>query len=366
MAIEVKENEVLWVQQDKDARTNYKFNLAPLLPDAGDTLTSVSWVPGAGITVDGSFSGTEAAAWISGGSVSTWYSCVVSWQSQSGAAGQLVLRIFILADAELDVEMGSALFPNKFTAIAQLRRDNLLVAAESYSVVNELSDDYLWGKLRAAEEELSMVLRVKFQPTQFFPLPPTQAEIDALNGMPWEEDPAYDYDPEMFGADKWGFLATRQRPIVSVQRLRYSYPSAEQTIFDIPLDWLKFDKKYGQIRIVPTSHGSTVLLNTYLLQLLGASRHIPHMLQLTYVAGLTNAIRDYPHLVDAVKKTAVLKIIEDSFLPQSGSISADGLSQSMSVDMSKYSDSINEILYGPKGSNGGLMAAIHGVKLAVM
>jgi len=70
--------------------------------------------------------------------------------------------------------------------------------------------------------------------------------------------------------------------------------------------------------------------------------------------------------LDAVLKKAALKILEDAFLPQSGSISADGLSQSMSVDMDKYHDAIDRILNGGKGSNGGLMTAIHGVRFGVM
>ena len=65
-------------------------------------------------------------------------------------------------------------------------------------------------------------------------------------------------------------------------------------------------------------------------------------------------------------KKAVLKILEDSFLPQSGSISADGLSQSLSVDMEKYHDMIDRTLNGGKGSNGGLMTAIHGVRIGVL
>jgi hypothetical protein len=62
----------------------------------------------------------------------------------------------------------------------------------------------------------------------------------------------------------------------------------------------------------------------------------------------------------------VLKVIEDGFLPSSGSISADGLSQSLSMDMEKYRDMISTTLFGPKGSNGGLLTAIHGIKLFTM
>lgn len=366
MAIEVKEDEVLWVQQDKDARTSYKFSLAGLLPE-GDTLSQVAWTPGPGVTVEGSFNGTEAAAWISGGTASTWYACTVSWDSTpSGAKGQFVLRIFILPDAELENEMGSALFPNKFTAVAQLRRDRLLLAAQNLLSGVTLDSDYIWSKLRSAESEASHTLRVKFQPTMFFHDTPTQEQIDALNGMPWEEDPAYDYDPDMFQGEVWGFIATRNKPIISVQSLKYAYPAPNNFIFEIPLNWLKIDKKYGQVRIVPSEVTAVGVMGSTMMQLIGSGRTIPHIMQLTYVAGLKNAVQDYPELVDAVKKMAVLKIIEDSFIPQSGSISADGLSQTISTDMAKYHDVVDRILNGVEGSNGGLMAAIHGIRLGVM
>ena len=58
-------------------------------------------------------------------------------------------------------------------------------------------------------------------------------------------------------------------------------------------------------------------------------------------------------------------IITDAFLPQSGSISADGLSQSLSVDVAKYYESIDLAIDGPKGGHGGLMSAIHGIRLGV-
>ena len=258
----------------------------------------------------------------------------------------------------------SALFVRDFV-IDDIRTDRLYAVTESLMPGVSISDDYIWSKILAAEAEIARTLRVELVPTAFFPLPPTDEQIAALNGMPWKEDPAYDYDPKMFGSDRWGFLSARHYPIISVSKLRYAYPTPSNTVYDIPIEWLKLDKKYGQVRIVPTANGSMVLLNSYLLQLLGAGSNIPHMLQMYYVAGLVNAAADFPDLLDAIKKMAVLKIIEDGFLPQSGSISADGLSESMSTDMGKYHEAIDRMLNGADG-NGGLMAAIHGVRLVVV
>lgn len=259
----------------------------------------------------------------------------------------------------------SALFVRDFV-IADIRADQLIAIAQNILPGMKLSDDYIWRKVLAAEGEISHELRVDLQPTQYFPRTPTDAQVTALGSMPWKEDPAYDYDPEMFQGDKWGFIDVRHSPVISVQEMRYAYPSDEQFTYTIPLDWIKLDKKYGQLRVVPTSNGSLALLNSYLLQLLGAGRVIPHMINLTYVAGLANAARDYPELLDAVKKMAVLKMIEDAFVPQSGSISADGLSESISVDVGKYHESVDRILNGGKGGNGGLMTAIHGIRMTVI
>ena len=97
-----------------------------------------------------------------------------------------------------------------------------------------------------------------------------------------------------------------------------------------------------------------------------AGRVIPSMVQYIYTAGLVDVQRNYPELLDCIKKSAVCKIVADAYLPQSGSISADGLSESVSVDLSKYHEAIDHILNGPPGSNGGLMSKIHGVRIMVM
>jgi hypothetical protein len=276
-----------------------------------------------------------------------------------------VYRFRLLVELANAAPTKSALFVRDFV-IADIRADQLIAVAQNLLPGVTLSDDYIWRKVLAAEGEISHQLRVDLQPTQYFPRTPTDAQIAALGTMPWKEDPAYDYDPEMFQGDKWGFTDVRRSPVISVQEMRYAYPSDEQFTYTIPLDWLKIDKKYGQIRVVPTSNGSLALLNSYLLQLLGAGRIIPHMINLTYVAGLANASRDFPELLDAVKKIAVLKMIEDAFVPQSGSISADGLSESISVDVGKYHESVDRILNGDKGGNGGLMTAIHGIRMTVI
>lgn len=272
---------------------------------------------------------------------------------------------------KIDVEAAgvvtrSQLFVKDF-AIEELRADQLLTASSNFFAGQTLSDDYLWGKLLAAESAIAHTLRVPLVPTQFFPYPPTPDQIAALPpGMPWAVDPPYDYGPSFFEGDTWGYIATRQKPCQSIQVMKFAYPDPASLVFEIPQDWIRLDQKYGVIRLVPSTFAVTVPLSSFIMQAVAAGRTIPFMLNLTYIAGIADARKDYPELIDVIKKLAVLKAIEDGFIPQSGSISADGLSQSVSVDMDKYRETIDATLNGPKGSNGGLMTAIHGIRIGVM
>lgn len=355
---------VVNIEQDKDAKRAYSFDLSEILPP-GDPLVSVAWTAAPGITLsDPDRDATNIVVWFSGGTPKSWYTSVATYETASGIRDQFVVRLYIRLDAELSDDLGSPLFPNKYAAVGQMRRDRLMLLASNNFPSVDLDNSYIWEKLRAAEREVARALRVKLEPTLFVPEALTDEQAAALNGMPWEEDDSYDYDPAMYSGDRWGIIQTHHLPIVSVQKVQFSYPAAGGT-FDIPPDWLQVNKKYGQIQIVPLT-AAAVGSGAYFLQLVSSGRVIPNMIRVSYVAGLVDATQNYPDLVDAVKKTAVLKMLEDAFMPQSGSISADGLSQSLSMDMSKYEDSIDRILNGGSGSNGGLKAAIHGIRLAVM
>ncbi|HHA3594122.1 TPA: hypothetical protein ACODIZ_003649 [Salmonella enterica subsp. enterica serovar Newport] len=249
--------------------------------------------------------------------------------------------------------------------VPKMRENQLLVAASGAMREVQLTDDYIWDKLRAAESEVAHTLRILLTPHQVFPDDPTQDEIDALDGMPYIVETPYDYSPNMYDRDKWGYFVTRNRPILSVQRLRFRLPSADSQFFDIPLDWLKLDEKYGHVRLLPTTNASLVTSSLLGFTALTWQSIIPNMLNLTYQAGIRNAHEDYPELVDAIKKMAVVKIITDLFLPQSGSISVDGLSESMSTDVAKYQDQVDKIMNGQDG-NGGLMALFNGIRMIII
>lgn len=281
----------------------------------------------------------------------------------SGAFGS---RLFGVDVVDASTVVRSDLFIRDL-AVHRLRRDRLVTGASGALPAVDVSDDYLWDKLRAAESEIAHELRVPLRPTAFFPTEPTPDEVAALGGMPWALDPGYDYTPDAFQFnDKWGFIKLRNKPLLSVNRVRFAYPGGENAHYDLPLDWLRVDKKYSHVQFVPSASSFAAPLNAFVMQAIGNGRTIPLAIHISYTAGLVDVPVHYPELLDAIYKTAAVKILEDAFLPSSGSISADGLSQSMSVDMDKYRDTVSNILHGAKGSNGGLMSAIHGVRLGVL
>ena len=253
--------------------------------------------------------------------------------------------------------------------IGWFRLDALMCAWRNLFPNVVLSDAYLLRMLHAAEAETSKQLRVLLEPTYVFPFTPADSDIAAIPGnLPWIEEPGYDYSPDFFEGDKWGYLVLRQKPLISVDYIRLSYPAPMgQQFYVIPPDWIRPDKRYSVIRLVPFTASFTAPLGAFIMQALGGGATVPSMIQVGYTAGLKDVKTDpqWADLIDVISKKAALKVIEGAYLPQSGSISGDGLSQSMSLDTSKYRELIQETLFGPKGSNGGLFSYIHGIVGAI-
>lgn len=236
------------------------------------------------------------------------------------------------------------IFTNKAQVVANLRRDQLALISDSYFDASKLSDDYLYEKLLAAESELEHKLRVFLEPTVVLPDSATQADIDALEAANkrYVIDAGYDYDPEFFTGESWGFLSTRHKPIISVESMYFVYPAPHQSFYNIPDSWIRMDRKYGHIRLVPAAQSFSAPLSAFMMQAMGGGRLVPFMIHVRYTAGLKNVQQDYPEAISLVKRMCALSLLKDAMVPQSGSISADGLSQSMSVDIGKMSDVIEE------------------------
>lgn len=253
------------------------------------------------------------------------------------------------------------LFADESAIANEMRAERLVTVAQSYFPSEVLSDSYIHSKVLAAEADAEHRLRVFFEPVEVLPEGTPQSEIDALiaANTRYIEEPAYDWDPEFFRGERWGLIEARHRPIISVASLTFVYPSTNTSLYQFPVEWIRVDKKYGQIRIVPMGGDSALPLNAWLLQIHGGGRNVPHMIRLRYVAGLKDATNDYPDLIDLIKKMAVIRIIEDKFLPQSGTVSADGLSESVSLDIEKFKETTDKAIET-------LRQQIHGVRMAFL
>ena len=234
---------------------------------------------------------------------------------------------------------------DKTTAISKLRSALMLGVASKLNIDTSLIlDDELWDYWNAAEADAQRRLTVPLQPTQIFDHQPTQDEISALSGMPYMVEPGYDMPPDFFGSQSWGAIRLRYCPAIQVQRVRLVYPSMSQEIFESPLGWIKLDNKYGMMHIIPGPNLNTAPLSIFMMQAIAAGVQIPHALRVTYQAGINGQSPDFYDLTDLVKQMALLRIMQNAFAPMSGSISADGLSQSYSMDIIKFQDDIDRRL----------------------
>lgn len=246
--------------------------------------------------------------------------------------------------------------------VAAFRSDRLAPVQALYFSTATFSDAYLLQQMQAAEQDIAKALKVYLQPTHIFPFVPTQDQINALpSGLDWEDEPGYDYDYQFFQGERWGYIVVRHIPIISVTSIKLAYPNPTSTVWQIPNDWLRLDRKYGHIRLVPASSTYVAPLGAFLMQALGGGSSIPSMIQVEYDAGL-NAKSEWPAVIDVIMKKALLKIMQGAYVPGSKTSSADGLSQSLSFKIQDYEDQIQTTLFGPKGSNGGLWTAIHGIQ----
>ncbi len=252
-----------------------------------------------------------------------------------------------------------SLFTDQDAIVTEMREARLISVAQSYFPDVTLTDNYIYAKVLAAETDAEERLRVFFEPVEVYPEGTPQSELDAIPPETrYIEEPAYDWDPEFFRGERWGYINTRHRPVISIDSLRFVYPSTDVRLYQFPKEWIHVDNKYGHIRIVPMGDGN-LPLNAWLLQVHGGGRTVPHMIRLRYVTGLKNARRDYPHLLDLIKRMAVIRILDDQFLPQSGSISADGLSESVSIDTKNYKQSVDSEIES-------LRQFIHGVRMVML
>lgn len=334
--------------------------------DAGETLINSVWTatPSDLVLLNQSFTDTTVTVTVSGGVGGNWY--VVS-NLATGTAGDVHDGAFSLQVID-PAALGAGLnlpFPSVPGAIASLRRDRLFQIMQTFFPTAMLDGSYLLQKLVASTALIQHMLRVFLTPREMLPNTATQDEIDALTatGAVVELEPAYDYNPDLFQGNTWGFQPLRQRPIIAVHGMQFVYPTPNNTLFQIPSEWIRTDNKYGTINLLPVTASFSMPLNAFILSALGGGRMVPNFLEIRYSAGLINCARDWPDILDVILKQTVLSIFEDWYIPgnKSESTSADGLSQSTSVGLKlrDYEDIIGRKLET-------IRQAMFGIRLGVV
>lgn len=350
-----------WVEQSTAARLDYSEDWSDLI-SGNDSILSSEWSDDSNnaLVLEGSvIAGTITSVWISGGVGGKTYRISNVVTTAQGRRDARYFSLTIKDSASLEKPMTSALF-TRFTAVNQFKNESLAFLDKSFPVDN-LTDDYIWDSLLSAEADASRQLRTFLEPTVVIPEDAPADEVSRLmdSGTKFVQEASYDYEPNAWSGDGWGFMILRKTPVVSIESVIFSYPKPGSNILNVNPDWVRLDHKYGHVRFVPSgpmmAYGP---VSFFLMSAIAAGRHIPGMIGVRYIAGLKNAAQDYPDLVTVVKRMAILRILKNAFLPQSSSISADGLSQSTSVDVGKWEESIENSLDT-------LRQSIHGVRFGV-
>lgn len=325
----------LTAKQGPDDRVDYALDFGDWLV-AGDTISSVEWTAQPGLTAeDGGVAGSVATVWVSDGEPGAW-----SWVKcrVTTAAGRRTARsAMVYVDPGVASASPASIFPVRGDALRGLRA-RLALVDPALLPPELLSDELLWDKLVAAEANVAGRLGVPLVPTEVFTEDPTPAELAALAGAPYIVEPGYDLPPEFFGLQTFGAIMLRMRPVISVRQIRFIYPSTSNVVFTVPPDWIRVDRKYGHVRLYPSAQIVSAPISVMTLQAMGAGTTIPHMIRVRYSAGLLPTQPEAGDVRDLVLQGAGLRIMQDAHIPQSGSLSADGLSQSISLDVSKSFD----------------------------
>jgi hypothetical protein len=340
----------LLAQKGAAATLNYTLDYTPDM-GPGEALTNSVWTESTGTLVlsGNAFSNSQVTIVVSGGLAQTWYILENVATGNTGLTHESSIRLYVSDAATLGAGIVTP-FPNLPAAIASLRRDRLYSIMTYYMPGGTLDDDYLLQKLVSATSYVQHRLRCFLTPVEMLPNTALASEFAAFDATipptPWATEPPYDYDPAMFIGNTWGRTETRQRPLNVVHSMSFVYPAPTSTLFTIPQDWIRIDSKYGVINLLPIQDSMMLPLNAYLLSALGGGRLIPEFLQIRYQAGLTNCARQYPEILDCIKRSAILSIMEDLFVPSnlSQSTSADGLSQSVSMGfkLEDYTKTLDE------------------------
>lgn len=304
--------------------------------DAGETITAASWQADGLTLADSGFDDTASWTKVSGGESGHAYGITALVDTSAGRR----LQASVTVNVSLDPVGSEWIFPSKADALARMRAS---LASVSDALVDKstITDDALWFRLQSAASELQGALGVPLTPTRVFG---GHVDKNALTGLtgPYMVEPGYDLPPDFFAAGRWGGLQLRVRPVISIERFVFQHPALPQPVFEVPASWIILDHKYGMVNLVPQAITTTGPLSMFTVQAMAGGMNVPAMIQVDYTAGIDLRDPRYASVLDAVYQMANLRLLQSVVAPQSASVSADGLSQSVSVDIDRLSADMEE------------------------
>ena len=231
---------------------------------------------------------------------------------------------------------------NSKQAIEEMQNERLPLIAGLLGGVKP-GESSIWRNLQAAEVDVSTRLGVSLEPVEVFPLvPPTADEIAALGGRRWEVEPGYDLDSAMLGTFQWGTIKLARRPLIEVVSVKFVYPTFNESIYEVPKDWIYPDLKAGIIQFAPKPTPAGMAPSLIAANIMARGGNVPQLVRIRYRAGLTPDSPYMPAITDLIMRMAMLRYLK--FAPQSASISGDGLAQSKSLDAGKFREELDEEL----------------------
>lgn len=226
---------------------------------------------------------------------------------------------------------------------ADIRTDYLFGLIQSVRPNGDFSDTFLLNKIRQAEDSIERDLGVLLR-TQVIV---SEGKIGLSSSVPGANcdiaEAAYDYSSDFFDGDRWGSIRLRHYPIQSVQSVVFAYPNIDNIVFTVPASWIRVDKPFGLVRLVPDKIAIYASFTAYMLSIFAGGRGIPQALYVNYTAGYgggAGLADNDMDILEHVKRTVVVEMVRDGLLPGSFSNSADGISQSFSAALKDYREEI--------------------------
>lgn len=206
--------------------------------------------------------------------------------------------------------------------VEEIKSDDLygvLIKSEGENLA--LSDEAILRKLYAAEDFYERDLQMRFKQTRVFsdvfgrqngvfPADTTFAlpgDYDPLTDI---DEPAYNYPDYFFNYSTWGQFTLNYRPIINIERLAFAFPGT-RPLYTPPKNWLRIDRKYGTVQIVPSSGEVLVsVLAGFILRIAGGARGVPQSIFVDYTIGFLPGELEQNHqdLIEGVKLRTIMNL----------------------------------------------------------